>query len=60
LRRFGTSVAAILDHLSAYGYAAYWLERSGPPRPASPAEIHAAVAEIGYVDVLFLKATHHA
>ena len=60
LRRFGTSVAAILDHLNAYGYAAYWLERSGPPRPASPAEIHAAVAEIGYVDVLFLKAAHHA
>jgi FkbM family methyltransferase len=56
LSRFGTSVAAILDHLSAYGYAAYWLERSGPPRPASPAEIHAKVAEIGYVDVLFLKA----
>jgi FkbM family methyltransferase len=60
LSRFGTSVAAILDHLSAYGYAAYWLERSGPPQPASPAEIHAKVAEIGYVDVLFLKAAHHA
>jgi FkbM family methyltransferase len=55
LSRFGTSVAAILDHLSAYGYTACWLERSGPPRPAAPADIHARVAEIGYVDVLFLK-----
>jgi hypothetical protein len=60
LSRFGTSVAAILDHLSAYGYTTYWLERSGPPRPASPAEIHAAVAEIGYVDVLFLKPARQA
>jgi FkbM family methyltransferase len=60
LSRFGTSVAAILDHLSGCGYASYWLERSGPPRPASSAEIHAKVAEIGYVDVLFLKAAHHA
>jgi FkbM family methyltransferase len=60
LSRFGTSVAAILDHLGIYGYTAYWLERSGPPRPASPTEIHAAVAEIGYVDVLFLKAAGQA
>jgi FkbM family methyltransferase len=60
LSRFGTSVAAILDHLGTYGYTAYWLERSGPPRPASPTEIHAAVAEIGYVDVLFLKAAGQA
>jgi hypothetical protein len=56
LSRFGTSVAAILDHLSAYGYAGYWLEPSGPHRPAGPADIHAEVAELGYVDVLFLKA----
>jgi hypothetical protein len=56
LSRFGTSVSAILDHLGAYGYSAYWLAPSGPYRRASAAEIHARVAEIGYVDVLFLKA----
>jgi FkbM family methyltransferase len=56
LSRFGTSVSAILDHVSGYGYSAYWLMRSGAHRQASPADIHARVAEIGYVDVLFLKA----
>ncbi len=56
LSRFGTSVSAILDHLRAYGYSAYWLMRSGAHRQASPAEIHSRVAEIGYVDVLFLRA----
>ena len=56
LRRFDTSIAAILDHLGARGYAANWLTRSGAHQPASAAEIHARVAEIGYVDVLFLKA----
>jgi FkbM family methyltransferase len=55
LSRFGTSVSAILDHVSEYGYAAYWLTRTGAHQKASPAEIHAKVAEIGYVDVLFLK-----
>ena len=29
LKRFGTSVAAILAHLSGLGYEAYWLMRSG-------------------------------
>jgi FkbM family methyltransferase len=57
LRKFGTSVAAILDHLSGHGYAAYWLMRKGPHRKASPAEIHARVARTGYVDVLFLRAS---
>jgi FkbM family methyltransferase len=57
LSRFGTSVSAILDHLSGYGYEAYWLKRVGPHMKASPAEIHAKVAQIGYVDVLFLRAT---
>ena len=56
LNRFGTSVSAILDHLSERGYQAYWLMRAGPHAKASPAEIHAKVARIGYVDVLFLKA----
>ena len=55
LSRFGTSVSAILDHLHEYGYTAYWLMRTGAHRQASAAEIHAWVAEAGYVDVLFLK-----
>jgi FkbM family methyltransferase len=56
LNKFGTSVSAILDHLSEYGYEAYWLMRAGAHRKASPAEIHARVARVGYVDALFLKA----
>jgi FkbM family methyltransferase len=56
LLRFGTSVSAILDHLSGYGYEPYWLMRTGAHLKATPAEIHARVARIGYVDVLFLKA----
>jgi FkbM family methyltransferase len=56
LRKFGTSVAAILAHLSHYGYEAFWLMRTGAHKKASPAEIHAKVARIGYVDVLFLRA----
>ena len=27
LGKFGTSVSAILDHLSRYGYEAFWLMR---------------------------------
>jgi FkbM family methyltransferase len=57
LNRFGASIAAVLDHLSAYGYEPYWLQRSGPHRKTSAAEIHDAAARTGYVDVLFLKAT---
>jgi FkbM family methyltransferase len=56
LGRFGTSVSAILDHLSEYGYEANWLMRAGPHRKASPSEIHERIARFGYVDVLFLKA----
>jgi FkbM family methyltransferase len=56
LSKFGTSVSAILNHLSEYDYEAHWLMRAGAHRKASPAEIHARVARIGYVDVLFLKA----
>jgi FkbM family methyltransferase len=56
LSRFGTSVSAILDHLSERGYQAYWLAKAGAHAKAIPAEIHARVARIGYVDVLFLKA----
>jgi FkbM family methyltransferase len=57
LNRFETSVSAILDHLADLGYQAYWLMRTGSHREASQADIHAKVARIGYVDVLFLKAT---
>src|ERR1700730_185191 len=56
LNKFGTSVSAILDHLSEYGYEAYWLMRAGAHSKASPADIHAKVARTGYVDVLFLRA----
>jgi FkbM family methyltransferase len=56
LNRFGTSVAEILDYLSAHGYEAYWLMRSGEHMKTTPANIHARVARNGYVDVLFLKA----
>ncbi len=55
LKKFGTSVSAILDHLSGQGYAAFWLRREGAPQEASPTEIHARVAQTGYVDVLFLN-----
>src|ERR1700676_2391588 len=50
LKRFDTSVSAILDHLSQRGYEAYWLMRKGPHPKAGAAEIHARVAQIGYVD----------
>jgi FkbM family methyltransferase len=56
LKKFGTSVSAILTHLSQYDYAPYWLMRVGRHRKASPSEIYAEVARIGYVDVLFLTA----
>src|SRR5665213_101102 len=55
LKKFDTSVAAILEHLSGYDYEGYWLKRTGAHAKASPAEIHAKVAHVGYVDVLFLK-----
>jgi hypothetical protein len=56
LNRFETSVSAILDHLTEYGYRSYWLMWAAPPRDASRSEIHEKVARIGYVDVLFLRA----
>jgi FkbM family methyltransferase len=56
LKKFGTSVSAILTHLSQHGYESYWLMRVGRHMKASPSEIHAEVARIGYVDVLFLTA----
>jgi FkbM family methyltransferase len=56
LKKFGTSVSAILNHLSQRGYEAYWLMRAGPHRKISPEEIHAKVARNGYLDVLFLRA----
>jgi FkbM family methyltransferase len=55
LSKFGTSVAAILNYLTEYDYQAYWLKRSGAHDKASAAEIHAKVARLGYVDVLFLR-----
>jgi FkbM family methyltransferase len=57
LNKFGTSVSAILNHLSDQGYAAYWLMRSAAHARASHAEIAARVAQSGYVDILFLKIT---
>ena len=57
LRKFGTSVSAILDHLSEYGYQAYWLMRVGAHRKISAIEINAKIARIGYVDILFLSST---
>ena len=56
LNAFGASISAILDHLSGYGYEAYWLERTGPHRKTTTQEIHATASRTGYVDVLFLKA----
>jgi FkbM family methyltransferase len=56
LNRLGTSASAILDHLTELRYQAYWLMPTGSHRKASPAEIHAKAARIGYVDVLFLQA----
>jgi FkbM family methyltransferase len=56
LKKFGTSVSAILDHLSQYGYEPYWLMRTGPHRKTNREEIYAEVARYGYVDVLFLRA----
>jgi FkbM family methyltransferase len=55
LKRFGTSASEILGHLASQGYLAYWLERSGPPKRATDAEIHAMMARNSYVDVLFLR-----
>lgn len=55
LNKFGSSIAAILNHLLGYGYEPYWLARSGPPRRTNPPEIHAATSRSGYVDVLFVK-----
>jgi FkbM family methyltransferase len=56
LNKFGTSVSAILEHLSGYGYEPYWLMRKGAHRKTDLPDIHAKVAELGYVDVLFLNA----
>jgi hypothetical protein len=56
LNKFGTSASAILDHLSGYGYQPYWLMRTGAHQKADATDIHARVAELGYVDVLFLNA----
>jgi FkbM family methyltransferase len=55
LNKFETSVSAILDFLSEYGYEAYWLARTGPHLKASAAEIYARIARDNYVDVLFVK-----
>jgi FkbM family methyltransferase len=56
LKKFGTSVTAILDHLSQCGYEPHWLMRTGPHVKASRAEIHAKTSGNGYADVLFLRA----
>ena len=55
LRRFGSSVSAILNHLSQSGYETWWLARTGPHRKATADDIHASVARNGYVDILCLQ-----
>jgi FkbM family methyltransferase len=55
LFKFGTSVLAILNHLSAYGYQPYQLMNAEAHRRTSATEIHAKIAQIGYIDVLFLS-----
>lgn len=57
LRKFGTSVFEILNHLSQYNYDAYLLVKDGAHKRANAESIRAEVAKIGYVDALFLKAT---
>jgi hypothetical protein len=44
-----------MDHLSQFGYEAYWLQRTGSHRKTSAMEIRATASDTGYVDVLFLK-----
>ena len=55
LGKFGSSISAVINHLSQQGYASYWLAPAGPHRRADFAEIHAKAEHNGYVDVLFLK-----
>jgi FkbM family methyltransferase len=54
LGKFGTSISAILEYLSGYGYLPYWLSSKGSHRKADTEEIHARATQHGYVDVLFL------
>jgi FkbM family methyltransferase len=54
LRKFGTSVSAILNYLAEYGYEPYWLRPFGSHDKADAAEIGARIDQNGYVDVLFL------
>jgi hypothetical protein len=56
LKNFDTSVAEILGHLARYGYQSYWLSGTGTHQRATAEDIHARVAQAGYVDALFLKA----
>jgi len=60
LRKFGASVASILHYLDGFGYNAYWLEKGGKRTAASQADIAARIAQLGYVDVLFLIANGEA
>jgi FkbM family methyltransferase len=55
LRKFGTSVAAVLDYLAQYGYQPFWLRPTGNHDRTDAAGIAARVGLNGYVDVLFLK-----
>jgi FkbM family methyltransferase len=56
LKRFNTSVAAIVAYLSRYGYGTYWLSKDGPHRRSTEEEIHAQIARVGYADALFVAA----
>jgi FkbM family methyltransferase len=55
LNKFGSSVSEILKYLAELGYEAFWLMPEGPHAKASDADIHAKVAQTGYLDVLFIK-----
>ena len=55
LRKFGSSVSEILEHLAQGGYQAFWLVETGPPVAATAADIHAQLSQKDYVDVLFLN-----
>jgi FkbM family methyltransferase len=55
LGRFGTSISAVLNHLSQYGYQPFWLRPAGNHDKADVTEIRKRADLSGYVDVLFLK-----
>ncbi|MDQ8728362.1 FkbM family methyltransferase [Bradyrhizobium sp. LHD-71] len=55
LREFGTSSAALLDHLESFGYKSNELDASGATTPIDRSGLQKRLAESGYLDILFLK-----